>query len=323
MNTHPHGCPDTAILPDDRRMDPPRDAAPPDHWSEWVLRKRHGGDPSYEHSVQRTLDQICTRVLDGARLREADTLLDVGCGDGLIGLGALNRTESVRVVFLDISEALLSHCRQKANARAWGNRSAFVLGSAERLAGIADNSVDVVTARAVLAYVADKGSAVREIRRVLKPGGRVSIGEPIFRDQSLQISLRARMLQVRPPDEATAHTRLVARWKAAQFPSNSESIVRSPLTNFSEWDLVGLFQDCGFSQIHLELHIDVRRTPAMPWSTFIEISPHPLAPSLREILAADFTPEEAKRFEAVLRPSVESGGESERDAIAYLTAVSP
>ena len=44
---------------------------------------------------------------------------------------------------------------------------------------MADGSVDVVTTRSVLIYVKDKAAALREFYRVLKPGGRVSLFEPI------------------------------------------------------------------------------------------------------------------------------------------------
>ncbi|WP_348240817.1 methyltransferase domain-containing protein, partial [Salmonella enterica] len=52
---------------------------------------------------------------------------------------------------------------------------------AETLEGIADSSVDVVTTRSVLIYVDDKAAAFAAFHRVLKPGGRVSLFEPINR----------------------------------------------------------------------------------------------------------------------------------------------
>jgi hypothetical protein len=59
----------------------------------------------------------------------------------------------------------------------------------------------------------------------------------------------------------------------------------------------------------------------MPWDTFLDLAPHPLAPTLREVLREKFSAEEAQRLESVLRPSVEAGRELERNGIAYLTAV--
>jgi ubiquinone/menaquinone biosynthesis C-methylase UbiE len=54
-----------------------------------------------------------------------------------------------------------------------------MLASADSLADIADASVDVVTTRSVLIYVKDKAAALREFYRVVRPGGRISIHEPI------------------------------------------------------------------------------------------------------------------------------------------------
>ena len=300
---------------------PPEPGATPDPWAEWLLTKRHGGDSGHREVLRQALERIRDRVLDGAQLAGAGTLLDLGCGDGLIGLGALERPGAPgRVIFYDISASLLAVCEVQVVARNWGDRADFRLGSADRLSGIADLSIDRVTARACLTYVQAKAAAVREIHRVLAPGGRVSIGEPIFRDPSLQISQVLAVLAARPPDRETEHLRLMMQWRGAQFPSNRDEILASPLTNFSEWDLVRLFQEAGFSEIHLELHIDVQASPAMPWETFLDIAPHPLAPTLREVMRDRFTADEAARFESVLRPSVEAGGEYERNAIAYLTA---
>jgi ubiquinone/menaquinone biosynthesis C-methylase UbiE len=90
-------------------------------------------------------------------------VLDVGAGDGLIAFGALNRLgPSGRVIFSDISQDLLDHCRAAAAAEGQLDRCRYVLASAESLTGIADASVDVVTARSVLIYVKDKAAALRE-----------------------------------------------------------------------------------------------------------------------------------------------------------------
>jgi hypothetical protein len=62
-----------------------------DCWSEWLLRRRFGGDAEVERLAMERLRATRDRVLDQALLREGETLLDVGCGDGLIALGALER----------------------------------------------------------------------------------------------------------------------------------------------------------------------------------------------------------------------------------------
>src|SRR5439155_5751266 len=75
----------------DFRLRPPEVSMAPttDPWAEWLRRRRHGGD---EETLERTLASLVPvrdRVLANAGVTEGQTLLDVGCGDGLIGFGAL------------------------------------------------------------------------------------------------------------------------------------------------------------------------------------------------------------------------------------------
>jgi ubiquinone/menaquinone biosynthesis C-methylase UbiE len=270
--------------------------------------------------VQRIRD----RVLDGAKLSAGMTLVDVGAGDGLIAFGAFERVgPSLKAVLADVSVPLLR--RAEASAVEYGvrNQCTFVQTSAEQLDGVASESADVLTTRAVLVYVADKAAAARQFHRVLKPGGLISIGEPIYQDDALQLAALTNFLRSRPADAITAQARLLQRCRAAQLPSTLAEIQGNPLTNFSERDLIVLFQKAGFPEVHLELHIDIRKTPATPWDTFIDTAPRPGAPSLRETFAALFSDAERRQFEEGLRPLVESGRHTERDAIAYLTAVKP
>src|SRR5438094_10323393 len=128
--------------------------------------------------MREDLVPVREKVLDRAGLAEGETLLDVGCGEGLIGFGALERG-AAHVVFSDISDDLLGFCREIADALGVSDRCSFVKASADGLAGISDASVDVVSTGSVLIYVADKERAFAEFFRVLPPGGRVSLFEPI------------------------------------------------------------------------------------------------------------------------------------------------
>jgi SAM-dependent methyltransferase len=59
------------------------------------------------------------------------------------------------------------------------DRCRFLVASADALDGVADASVDVVTTRSVLIHVKDKAAALRQFYRVLRPGGRISVFEPV------------------------------------------------------------------------------------------------------------------------------------------------
>jgi ubiquinone/menaquinone biosynthesis C-methylase UbiE len=292
-----------------------------DLWSRWLLERWHGGNIPYKALLRRKLEHFRDRVLDNAQLSAGMTLVDVGAGDGLIGFGAIDRIgPSLRVIFTDLSAPLLQHVKQLANERGVQSQCDFVLGSSEKLNGISDATVDVVATRASLAYVTDKRASLREFHRVLKPGGRISLCEPILQDDAFAVRALAQLIETQPTHPQIKFLSLLYRYRSAQYPSTEQAIWANPLTNFSERDLVHLVGEAGFDNVHLELHIDYKPADVLPWEVQLEIAPHPWAPTLREILNTKFSAEERMLFERGFRPMIESGKSVVHDAMAYITA---
>ena len=303
---------------------PPDRDLPTDQWSEWLLHRRHGGDPEYGRLVDQQVNRMRDRVLDGAGPLSGKVLVDVGVGDGLIVFGAFERAgPSLQAVLVDPSEALLSCAKQRSVELGVRESCTFVQASAERLVGISDDSADVLTTRSVLVYVPDKAAAAREFFRVLKPGGRLSIAEPIYRDEAVHLAAFINLLKTQPDHNFPAPIRHLQRCRAAQIPSTLEEIQSSPLTSFSERDFIVLFQQAGFIEIHLELHIDIHKDNAMAWDTFIDIAPRPGAPTLREVFPVLLNGAEQLELENGIRPMVEGGLLTTRSTMAYLTAAKP
>ncbi|MDR3520563.1 MAG: class I SAM-dependent methyltransferase [Acidocella sp.] len=295
-----------------------------DLWSNWLRNHRYGGDADYERNVRSRVAVYVKRVLDGAELWPGMTLLDIGAGEGAVGLAAIERLGArLKVLFIDISPSLLRHAEALALCAGVASQCRFLQASVEHMVPVADASVDAVTSRAVLAYVPDKLAALRECFRVLKPGGRISIGEPVFRDEALAAAALSQVLAARVVDHPDRLMPLVQRWQAAQFPDTPDAIAQHPLTNYSERDLVRFLQQAGFGHIHLEFHIDVGEAEPIPWEVFINTSLHPLAPTLAEIMQAQFDAEERRIFEHGMRPAIESGDRVCTDRMAYVTAVRP
>ncbi|MCP3714590.1 class I SAM-dependent methyltransferase [Paraburkholderia sp. CNPSo 3281] len=115
---------------------------------------------------------------------------------------------------------------------------------------------------------------------------------------------------------------LLLRCRAAQFP-DTEKARSLPITNYGERDLVRFAIDAGFTDIHLELHIEVRTEDSLPWETFLRTSPHPLAPSLEEVFEKESTRDERAYLEVRMRAIFESGAQLGAERIAYLTAKRP
>jgi ubiquinone/menaquinone biosynthesis C-methylase UbiE len=294
-----------------------------DAWSEWLLHGRHGDDPAYAHVVQTVVAGYADRVLDGARLSPGMTMVDVGAGEGLLAFRAIDRVgSSLCVTLTDVSAPMLHYAESAAVRRNVQSQCTFLQCPADDLAGIADASVDVVVTRAVLAYVVAKQTAFSECFRILKPGGRLSIAEPILQDEAFYVRALRRRVEDRsqPVDRFLT---LLHRWKSAQFPDTEEAYARSPIANYSERDLLNWVRGAGFAQIHLELHIDVLPSLITSWEVFAASSPHPWAPSLRQILTEQFTADEREYFEQIVRPTVESGKNITTDRITYLQAQRP
>ena len=261
-------------------------------------------------------------VLDRAALRSGDVVLDVGCGDGLIGFGALDRVgPNGHVIFSDISAELVAQCRAHLPSPLAGegqgggsplDRCRFVVNSADDLHDIAAASVDVVTTRSVLIYVDRKSRAFAEFFRVLRPDGRVSIGEPINRFSYPEPRGRFLGYGVMPVVEIAD--------KLEAFFDREERPKISAMMDFDERDLVAIAENAGFGMIHLDLQADIKATRAEDWTRFVQSAGNPLSPTLGEAMNASLTPSERDRFTAHLKPLVESGTGTQRRAFAYLTA---
>lgn len=290
-------------------------AKAPDRWHRWLLDVRFGGDPvAREQHLSERLYPVRDKVLDKARLRPGDTVLDVGAGDGLIAFGALDRLSPAgRVIFCDISQDLLDHCQEAARAEGVLERCAFVRASADALDGIADTSVDVVTTRAVLVYVKDKAAALGEFYRVLRPGGRISLAEPVNA-----------LMDVFSPDRFLGYDITPVKALAAKVQALYESIQppgTDPMVDFDERDLLRHAEHAGFPVIDLELRLTVKKARRpLPWERFLRTSGNPLIPPVGEALDRTLSPAEVTEFASYLKPLVESGTGIERRAFAYLTA---
>lgn len=284
-----------------------------DCWADWIRTRRTGGDPEQEAKMLEELAVVRDRVLDNATLVGGEVLLDVGCGNGLIGFGALDRGVG-EVVFADVSRPLLDDCRELAAEAGLLDRCRFLEARAEDLGELDDASVDVVTTRSVLIYVKDKARALSEFHRVLRAGGRLSIFEPINR---FGIEERRRNWGFDLDEDAA---RLMERLTslAAEFQPAGD-----PMFDFDERDLVALSEKAGFFPIELEYVAHIRPFEPRGWKSFLHSSPNPKVPTLAEAMKQALTAEERDRLVAALRPAVEEGRGVWRMGAAYLSATRP
>jgi ubiquinone/menaquinone biosynthesis C-methylase UbiE len=108
-------------------------------------------------------------VAGEARVREGERVLDVACGTGALTLAVADMVgPSGSVVGLDANPEMLAVARRKPQRIEW------VEGKAEALP-FPDNTFDAVVSQFGLMFFEDKPKALREMIRVLKPGGRLAV----------------------------------------------------------------------------------------------------------------------------------------------------
>lgn len=133
--------------------------------------------------VATTFTEIYERVLVGplfrpfgeqlvarAAVSRGDSVIDVACGTGIVARLARERLEpDAQVVGVDLAPAMLAVARAVDRTIDWrqGDATSLPVGANERFT--------VVTCHQGLQFMPDKPAAVREMRRVLAPGGRVAL----------------------------------------------------------------------------------------------------------------------------------------------------
>nr|AAN01212.1 methyltransferase [Lentzea aerocolonigenes]BAC15754.1 RebM [Lentzea aerocolonigenes]CAC93718.1 putative methyltransferase [Lentzea aerocolonigenes] len=130
-----------------------------------------GADVSVDDATDRLTDEMIA-LLD---VRSGDRVLDVGCGIGKPAV-RLATARDVRVTGISISRPQVNQANARATAAGLANRVTFSYADAMDLP-FEDASFDAVWALESLHHMPDRGRALREMARVLRPGGTVAIAD--------------------------------------------------------------------------------------------------------------------------------------------------
>jgi ubiquinone/menaquinone biosynthesis C-methylase UbiE len=134
------------------------------------------------YAYQQPRFDLPARVIDLAAPAPGATVADVGCGNGAYLAELARRKFAGRVLGLDLSPGMLAAARDRLSAVGGPARSpvdglgAVTLIAADATAlPLPDGVADLTLAMHMLYHVPDPSQAVRELRRVTRPGGRVAI----------------------------------------------------------------------------------------------------------------------------------------------------
>jgi SAM-dependent methyltransferase len=191
-----------------------------------------------EFFVPALFQQWTPIVADAAGIKAGQRVLDVACGTGVLAREAAGRVEpGGSVTGLDRNEGMLAMARRIAPAVEWK------AGRAEQLP-FPDASFDAVVSQFGLMFFDDRAQALREMRRVLKPGGLLAVAVWDRLENSPGYAAMAGLLE-----------RLFGRRIASEL--------HAPFALGDRDALRGLFAEAGLGEAKVTTHAGTARFPSI------------------------------------------------------------
>ena len=221
---------------------------------------------AYErYLVPAIFTEMAERLLEVAAVAKGERVLDVGCGTGVVARRAAERVGAGGAVSgLDLNEGMLRVARHVSQGSApgidWRHGDAMALP-------FPDRSFDAVVCQQALQFFPDAGKALREMRRVAAPGGRVALAV-------------LRPIRYSPPYGPFADA------LERHAGKDAGAMMRSPFPAWDRESLRALLGRAGLPDAHVRIAVGAVRYPSAAEMLRQEAASSPLAGPLRALPAA-------------------------------------
>ena len=155
------------------------------NWTQWLKQNRFAGQtPEMIEQTTKWLEAVRDVILVYAEIMPHETVIDIGCGTGLLAFKALEMQDCKgKVIFSDKFQDCLDDCKKILDESGVTEGYEMLQSPCEHIA-LPESSVHKALMRSVLVHITHKQPAISEIYRILKPGGKFCAFEPVIRSNT-------------------------------------------------------------------------------------------------------------------------------------------
>jgi len=258
------------------------------NWTEWLSKTRFASlSEAQKQQTLNWLQIVGDIIINSAKIKDNDTVIDIGTGTGLLAFKALEKLNGTGcVIFSDKFQDCLDSCQEFINTTADTIKGSYkmLLSPADRI-DLPDESVDKAIMRSVLVHIVDKQSAISEICRVLKKGGIFSFFEPV-------ISSNTRYWELVNPNN-------IKNFEAFKNAENEFMTDKNDsLCNFDENTIAKNLDEAGFSDGEINLdNVESKYIVSAPMiDEWFNNPPAPDRPTIKERFLRYFSEQEVNEY---------------------------